>query len=318
VSYGDDVDAETALDRAARQAAAITIELGWQRYLDRRTFARMKEAMYQAVSGSARALTQTRTPHASTRTQKHTTTTTTATTKTSTFCRLSHLMTTWVPPNARYLDYCENLCVWFVTLSHTSLLANLRRVPLLMRCCGSCVLSRLLCSRRRYCSQESGSGEGRASHRHFVTTLNRRQPSLAIHTISNGTHSRHSVSCHPTQPINSSACSWMMLRAHQLHDAFARTHEHVMLAHANRWRSLVRLQIGRRLFSSTGGVQSVRLAGGFVRCLFLGKACYKSRFSCEIASRTVHARIRTCPQLCCVQCFLQPTVGVIAWVHVIP
>jgi hypothetical protein len=212
VSYGDDVDAETALDRAARQAAAITIELGWQRYLDRRTFARMKEAMYQAVSGSARALTQTRTPHASTRTQKHTTTTTTATTKTSTFCRLSHLMTTWVPPNARYLDYCENLCVWFVTLSHTSLLANLRRVPLLMRCCGSCVLSRLLCSRRRYCSQESGSGEGRASHRHFVTTLNRPQPSLAIHTISNGTHPRHSVSCHPTQPINSSACSWMMLR----------------------------------------------------------------------------------------------------------
>jgi len=66
VSHGDDVDPETALDRAARQAAAITIELGWQRYLDRRTFARMKEAMYQAVSGSARALTQTRTPHAST------------------------------------------------------------------------------------------------------------------------------------------------------------------------------------------------------------------------------------------------------------
>jgi len=227
-------------------------------------------------------------------------------------------MTTWVPPNARYLDYCENLCVWFVTLSCTSLLANLRRVPLLMRCCGSCVLSRLLCSTRRYCSQESGSGEGRASHRHFVTTLNRRQPSLATHTISNGTHPRHSVSCHPTQPINSSACSWMMLRAHQLHDAFARTHEHATLAHANRWRSLVRLQIGRRLFSSTGGVQSVRLAGGFVRCFFFGKACYKSRFSCEIASRTMHARIRTCPQLCCVQCFLQPTVGVIAWVHVIP
>jgi hypothetical protein len=82
VSYGDDVDAETALDRAARQAAAITIELGWQRYLDRRTFARMKEAMYQAVSGSARALTQTRTPHASTcgAHKKNTTTTTTATT----------------------------------------------------------------------------------------------------------------------------------------------------------------------------------------------------------------------------------------------
>lgn len=38
-------------EAAARHAAAQTIGLSWRRYLDRRTFARMKKALYQAVSG---------------------------------------------------------------------------------------------------------------------------------------------------------------------------------------------------------------------------------------------------------------------------
>ena len=54
VSPSVEVDGGSAVvndEAAARHAAAQTIGLSWRRYLDRRTFARMKKALYQAVSG---------------------------------------------------------------------------------------------------------------------------------------------------------------------------------------------------------------------------------------------------------------------------